>query len=359
MIDMLADGLKTMKCSEFNKCRVEIHNESLCGRQDFDIGPDELPSLFEHCSWRASCAGDILDNKMKEKRRIRDRNVDLISSPFIYCMSQRFFKIILICISIFISGSCFYAVSVLLNGIYPKIQVNSAKIVWSKETPTIESAKINFSSDCDDEQHNSHGIFNNSSHLGRPVLIYGFTLTINGTGDCQSNSYHFTLHGSNDDGNTFISFGSSRIRWTLQGLRFVDQGFIGCSKNISVDFQPPSPWFAAEESAAFPLISGASLSAAAVCAVLHQHRAAKNVITGSLLAMALFMLLSCIGFLSLGFYAEAFHPGACFCGFFALAYALVYSERHFVEYLATVGAIFLAARVLNDTMYPDWYILQT
>ena len=275
-------------------------------------------------------------------------------------MSQRFFKIILICISIFISGSCFYAVSVLLNGIYPKIQVNSAKIVWSKETPTIESAKINFSSDCDDEQHSSHGIFNNSSHLGRPVLIYGFTLTINGTGDCQSNSYHFTLHGSNDDGNTFISFGSSRIRWTLQGLRFVDQGFIGCSKNISVDFQPPSTWFAAEESAAFPLISGASLSAAAVCAVLHQHRAAKNVITGSLLAMALFMLLSCIGFLSLGFYAEAFHPGACFCGFFALAYALVYSERHFVEYLATVGAIFLAARVLNDTIvFEDGLYLAT
>ena len=305
---------------------------------------DIRPSLFEHCSWRALCAGDVLDRRLLASRKWRTRTVELVTNTLIYCLCRGSVKLLLTAIGIYLLISCFMAADYFLGTIYPAAQLESVRVygtrVYGNIVSQLEMSSFDLYKGCEDVSQ--------VPDYGRAVTILGFSFNTNTSDDCSKERLYYRLQGSVDDGKTFQTIGASEVRWTATGLRFVDIGIAGCAGRVSYDYHYPWPHHFGDESVLFLLTAGVSVMCAAVCALLHQQSAAKRTLVGASLAMAAMTAVSSAGFLSLHMLREAFYPGCCCPGYALLALALAYRDRWLCESMLASGLFFLAARAVND-----------
>ena len=309
---------------------------------------DVRNSLFEHCSWRASCAGDVLDARLLSSRKNRTREVEMITNTWIFSLCRYTVKTLLAGVGIFLLVNCFIAARTLLNIPYPSTLENSVtsygSILSGEKESTLNISSVIIHWGCKDVTNQAIGTFEQS----RPVTLLGFTMSLNTSGDCDRKRTFFKIEGFKSGEANYELIGASNFRWTLYGLRFIDSGIDGCLNSISYDYHQPWPLFFNEESVLFLLISGSSILGASVFAFHSLQVAAKSVIVSMLLNLAVILLVSFVGFLSMGMSKEAFHPACCCLGCILLAVGLAFRDRWLCEYLLGFGLYFLAARAAND-----------
>ena len=302
-------------------------------------------SLFQHCSWRASCAGDVLDGRLMVARKHRVREVELVTNTLIFTFCRSTIKTFLIAAGVLLLFYCFIAARTYLSYPYPAAQLNSIKIDRSQVSSfsvKVNSSAFSLITGCQDIIDNESSVA-----LERPVTVLGFRIDLNTSGCIGATSF-FQIKGSTDGGKTFGVVGASGFRWILHGLRFVDRGIVGCPSSVSYDYQRPWPQHFSDESVLFLFVSGCALLGAAVCTMFSLQSAAKSILVPLLLALTLIQFVSFVGFCSLSMLREAFYPGCCCPGYALLALALAFRDRWLCESMLASGLFFLAARAVND-----------
>ena len=308
---------------------------------------DVIFSLFEHYSWRASCAGDVLDRKLMVSRTHRVRKVELVTNTFVYAFCRPETKLVMIVAGILLLFCSFISMEAYLSYPFPIAQLSSVKIDETGLSTVnisllrLNSAELILNAGCQDAPDNE-----SSSDFERPVTVLGFRINLNTSG-CERSESFFTIKASKDGGKTFEVIGASSFRWTLTGLRFVDRGINGCL-SLALDYQLPWPQHFSDESVLFLLLSGCAVFGAGACTIFRLQKMAKTALIFVCLGMAFIQFVSFAGFLSLHMPMEAFYPGCCCPGYALLALALAYRDRWLCESMLASGLFFLAARAVND-----------
>ena len=135
---------------------------------------DVRPSLFEHCSWRASCAGDVLDRRLAASRSMRTRDVELVTNTLIFCFCRSIIKIVLIGVGIYLLLSCFLSAKVLLSGFFPRAQFSSVRLSQSYVSGNLSALHLDsfeLHKDCEDVSNYSTDFFSD-----RALSVLGFTV---------------------------------------------------------------------------------------------------------------------------------------------------------------------------------------
>jgi hypothetical protein len=289
------------------------------------------PTLFEHCSWRVSCAGDVLDRRLAASRSMRTREVELVTNTLIFCFCRGMVKFILIVIGIYLLLSCFFSAKYLLDGFYPHAQISTVRVFQPLHLPNMNLSADSFDlhQACIDIPH-----YSDLYLPERPVSILGFTVQLNRTNGFESQKYFFQIEGSKDDGKTFTIIGASAMRWTLTGIRFIDSGVdilhdlrLPWRANLAYDYHFPWPHHLGQDSIPILLLAASATLSTGVLAIFRHHEAAKRVTLGALLLFSAAFLVSAVGFVSLGLYRSAFHPSCCCAGCAALAVGLALHDR--------------------------------
>ena len=339
----MSGTLVTKYCDEEKDNDTTINSNSTIDYHENNV-------LFDHCKWRAF-HGDFWDKKLMMLTRCRNQETDLVAKPLGYILCRSLTKLCLCGFGLQYLFFCFNTIDILLVGPFPLSQTNKIKIYGLTQlgphTFNLNVSSLVIRTECQDTN-----LMDRSSNLslGAPVQITGFAIDINTPRACVTDKTFFTLEGSVDNGEFYSVIGSSQVRWTSAGMRFLNPGIDGCVSSFSYDYNPPWPWYFGNESAMFLFFTGSMLFGSGALACFHRHHAAKRVLFGLLALSAALSFVASAGFASLGMLSEAFHPLTILVGSWTLALALATPacESIVPECLAASGLYFLAARILTD-----------